>query len=136
MTHYCTRCGAKLRNQACFCQECGAPVASNHPSFPGFCQNVAPLLTQYAQKAVKLFALLLMSGGSAACGLAALCLLGISAWILYQYAVGGAVLLPWLICNSLQGPALLMIGLMAAFIAVLLAAITSAFAQSVRNLTQ
>ncbi len=136
MTYYCTRCGAKLRDKACFYQECGAPVSSAHPSFPGFCQNVAPLLAQDAQKAVKFFAILLIGGSSAACGLAALCLLGISAWILYQYAVGGTVLLPWLICNSLQGPGLLMVGLMAAFIVVLLAAITSALAQGVRNLAK
>lgn len=136
MTYYCTRCGAKLRDQACFCQVCGAPVAGAHPSFPGFCQNVAPLLAQDTQKAVNFFAILVMGGGSAACGLAALCLLGISAWFLYQYAVGGTVLLPWLICNSLQGPGVLMVGLMAAFITVLLVAITSALAQGVRNLAK
>lgn len=137
MEQYCAHCGARLRQGARFCQECGKPVGGNPSISPmdPILQDGAKQLAHGALCTARLFAVVLMGGGAIASGLAACSLLGITAWILYEFATGQSVWVPWLAGASLQGPALLTVGLMAAFITVLLLAVMMALFHSVHSFT-
>ena len=122
MEFYCTKCGAKLKDNASFCSECGTPVRNadneNDRTMKEF-DNLAKDLAKFSLHIAKGFAFLLAAGAAAACTIAAAGLVAVSFYMFYQFFVGGEAIFPWLFTGSLSGLPTLLGGVMSVFIAIL-----------------
>lgn len=123
---YCVNCGKELKPEAEFCPKCGEQVVRHQPA------GVSPELDYMAQSlakgslgAAKGLAAVLCAGMGIASLLAALAMFCISAYLVYHFAAGTAVAVPWFLLNALpfnsvSGAGLILGGATAALLAVLL----------------
>ena len=122
MGGYCTKCGAKLKDNASFCSECGASVNSGNAGNYSVMIELGDLAKNLAKVSLYLakgFAFLLAAGAAAACGIAAIGLVTVSSYMFYQFFISGEAIFPWLFTGSLSGFPVLLGGVMTMFIAIL-----------------
>lgn len=156
MELYCRKCGERLKDGAAFCSRCGAPVPGGGPGtreradwermhyegaetaryraeeYKAAGQwAAASSLSKISLAAAKGTAVFLMGAAALVCGLASAGLLVVSGYMLYCFASGSPILLPWLLTGGLTGASVLMGGIMAAFTAILSAAAAVSLARCI-----
>lgn len=124
MDYYCTRCGASLKESAAYCAHCGAPVSARRHTAE--LNAAAELLASGSLTLAKGFAALLLGMLGSVTALAGAAMLATAVYLLYHFAAGTAVTLPWLFAGALTGAPLVAGGLMSVFIAALLGAAAGA----------
>ena len=124
MERYCTKCGEKLKDGARFCSRCGTPLngVNRNDATPEEFDRLAGTLAEGALSVSKALTVILMAGTAAVCSMASFVMLISGVYLIYHFAVGKALVFPWLFAGSIGGFPLLVGGLMAVFITVLFAA--------------
>lgn len=90
MSHFCTKCGMELREEAVFCPRCGQRTAAYSERWNEFGIFLAQNCLLLAGNLLKL----LLGGAVFACGTSGLCLLILGALLFYHFASAGVWVLP------------------------------------------
>ena len=121
---FCPSCGKATRNGSVYCSHCGAPLytSSDHAQIWGAFAN---FLAKASLRMAKGMTVVLIGGLAGTCGLAAIAALSLAGYLLYQFAKGLTVIVPWFLAGTLPvvsigGVPLLLSGLTGLLVALLL----------------
>lgn len=135
---YCPSCGKEPLPGAAFCPNCGLQISAGSEPVSNRNSAARPQTGDGSRLAKGLTALL---GGAlaGACGLSAAGLLVVGAYLMFRFAQGAAVALPWFLAETLligavRGGALLFIGLAILLAAVLLSIAAGTLVQGLKFL--
>ncbi len=121
---FCHSCGKEIRSGSVYCPHCGASV-HNSPDNTWIQDKSVRLLAKCSLTLAKGFAAVLIGGLASVSGLAAASSLVLSCCLIYYFAKGMVVMVPWYMANTLPissvgGILLLFSGLTGLLIALLL----------------
>ena len=119
---YCSSCGKNLLPGATHCPNCGVQI-SNAPEVVPKQNETAHPQADGGLDIVKGLAAILGGALAGACGLSATGLLVVGAYLIYQFAQGAAVAVPWFLAKALPIAAVSGGALMFSGVTVLLAAV-------------
>lgn len=135
---YCPSCGKELPPGAAHCPNCGAQI-SNDPGPASKQSGAAHSQAGGGLGLVNGLAALLGGALAGACGLSAAGFLVVGAYLIYRFAQGTAVAVPWFLANALpiaavRDGALMFSGLTLLLTAVLLAIAAGTLVQGLKFL--
>ena len=135
---YCSLCGKELPPGAAHCPSCGVQISNGPEAVPKQNETAHPQ-ADGGLDIVKGLAALLGGALAGACGLSAAGLLVVGAYLIYQFAQGAAVAVPWFLAKALpiaavSGGALMFSGVTVLLAAVFLAIAAGTLVQGVRFL--
>ena len=135
---YCSSCGKEVLPGTAHCPNCGVQISNEPEPVPKQNETVYPQAGG-GLDIVKGLAALLGGALAGACGLSAAGLLVVGAYLIYQFAQGAAVAVPWFLAKALpiaavSGGALMFSGVTVLLAAVFLAIAAGTLVQGVRFL--
>lgn len=134
---FCSSCGKEIRNGSACCPHCGTPVhtvTDNAQMWDGFAESLA----EGSLGVAKGIAAALIGGLAGVCGIAATASFVLACYLIYHFAKGTAVMIPWFLVNTLPvvsfgGIPLLLSGLTALLVALLLGMAAAALFKCLRG---
>lgn len=134
---FCPSCGKEIRDGSVYCPYCGVPVhtsADNAQMWDGFADSLA----RGSLGLAKGITITLTGGLVGACGISAAVSFALACYLIYHFAKGAAVMIPWFLANTLPvssvgGVPLLLSGLTALLVTLLLGMAAAALLQCIRS---
>ena len=131
---YCSSCGKEMHNTTDYCPHCGTSAHTNNSrQWDDFADSLANGCLELAKGLLAV----LCSALAGVCGIAAAGALTLAGYLIYHFATGAAIIIPWFLTDttitaSVGGPSLLLGGLTALLIAVLLGIAAAALIRFLR----
>lgn len=134
---FCPFCGKEIRSGSAYCPHCGASVytsSDNAQMWDGFANSLAKGSLGLA----KGITIALIGGLAGVCGIAATISFALACYLIYRFAKGAAVMIPWFLANTLPiasvgGVPLLLSGLTALLVTLLLGMAATALFKCLRS---
>ncbi len=134
---YCTHCGAKLDDEAVYCQHCGHNTRENNPNE---WSNISDALAAGSLNFANIVICILGAGMSIACAASGCGALFAGCYMLYFFASGSTLIIPAILSNiipfiSIQGAGLLFGGITSLLVAVIFAFIIFGIIKSINSVS-
>lgn len=135
---FCSSCGKEIRSGTAYCPHCGTQVANGSVNTKVW-DDFAGSMANGCMHLAKGFAYVLIGGTAVVCGLAAAAAAFLFAgYLVYHFAKGAAVAIPWLSSEvlpiaSASGIPLLLSGMTALMVALLLGMAAFAIIRCIRT---
>lgn len=137
---FCSLCGKEMRNDSAYCPHCGTPVHTNSDNAQMW-DDFANSLAKGSLGLAKGITIALIGGLAGICGIAAIVSFTLACYLIYHFAKGAAVMIPWFLANTLPiasvgGVPLLLSGLTALLVTLLLGMAATALFKCLRSVFQ